>query len=291
MGKASRRNLEVGLAQGIWGFKRHQTDYKQLAPGDLVLLGSGFSGGSPRVPTDEWRAGEVASIEVGVVTHPLYEDHVPAWPDERSGEASYPYRFRFEYRGRVGPVNLGDTGPLGPVLADSLRRSAIAQGRGYVVDGPAGLSTELFDEGGHGEDEARTPTTATHVEAASVEEVVTAFERQLDAAGLRFPPGLALRFLCGLLAKPFVIFTGLSARGRPSLGISARTVARIPRGCSSWPSAPTGAGAEALFGYENLLLPSVRGRSRRMECAARAAFHAPGRRRSRTSPTSFCWTR
>lgn len=259
VGRASQDNLRVGISQGIWGFKKDQPDYGRLQPGDIVILASGFSGGSPRVPSDAWQRGQLESVEIGVVTSRSYHDREPVWPDEHSEEASYPYRFRFEHRGQVRSISLGDDGPLGDSVSESLRLSAIAQGRGYLVADPAGFTLEVPGERPEPARELGLPVVETELPRmppaeSSVADLVDAFERQLDLAGLRFPADLPLRFLCGLMAKPFVIFTGLSGSGKTQLALAlGRWLGNDRTFVSS--VRPDWTGAEALFGYENLLLP------------------------------------
>lgn len=258
VGKASTGNLRVGLTEGIWGFKKHQPIYDQIAPGDVVLLASGFSGGSPRVTRDEWRLHDLSMIDVGVVTSTMYVDEAPVWPDERSGEASYPHRFRFEHRGRVGPTVLGDGGPLGAEVAESFRLSAIAQGRGYVLHDPEGFEVDIPQRAAtDSQPQNHLPESVppeSSGESASVADVVSSFELQLSEAGLRFPSDLPMRFVCGLMAKPFVIFTGLSGSGKTQLAIALGRWLGIERLFVA-AVRPDWTGAEALFGYENLLLP------------------------------------
>lgn len=271
VGKAGMTNLRVGLQQGIWGFKSNQPDYQRIAPGDLLLLGSGFSGGSPRVNLAAWRTGSLGSVELGRVTGPMYHDTAQVWPDESSPDVSYPHRFRFEHLGRIDDVDLGPDGPLGEQVADGLRRSAIAQGRAYVYEEPVGFALDPSDASrptqpsplraaataagaaqGSGDEHGDSAET----EPASVAEVVDAFEHELARAGLHLPADqhLPLRFLCGLMAKPFVIFTGLSGSGKTQLAVALGQWLGPQRRRVS-PVRPDWTGAESLFGYENLLLP------------------------------------
>lgn len=264
VGQAGLANLTVGLGQGIWGFKKNLDDLARIAPGDVVLLASG--GGSPRVQSGVWSAGRLSSIEIGVVTQGLYEDRTPVWPDEHTGENSYPYRFRFEQRKRVVDIALGETGPLGPMVADALRVSGNSQGRAFVLANPPGFTLDVSAAGGPppppppppppvstvAPAPARPPAPAAT--AVSVESLVVEFERQLDDASLRFQGDLAMRFLCGLLTKPFVIFTGLSGSGKTQLAIAlGRWLGEERLHVAA--VRPDWTGAEALFGYENLLLP------------------------------------
>lgn len=251
VGKKSQINLRVGLAAGIWGFKAHQPHYDDIRPDDLILLASEYSGGSPRVQLEDWLTGSVATIELGVITSPTHVDHDPVWPDEHAPDTAYPYRFRFEHRGRIEGVSLTADGPLGKAVSDALRRSAIAQGRAYLLEDPKGFTVQIPATS------APTDTPdpiAQPTDIATVEDVLTTFEQQLDHAGIKLRDDLPLRFICGLMAKPFVILTGLSGSGKTQL---AMALGRWLGGDRVLVSAvrPDWTGAEALFGYENLLLP------------------------------------
>ena len=54
VGGGSETNLRVGLEQGVWGFPASSCRSSSLRVGDLVVFASGYTGGSPRVPPEEW---------------------------------------------------------------------------------------------------------------------------------------------------------------------------------------------------------------------------------------------
>lgn len=255
VGQKGQENLRVGLDRGIWGFKTDQPEYEEIQPGDLLVIASGFTGGSPRVQPQQWVENSITSLHVGRVTSGRYHDTSRVWPDEDGREVSYPNRFDYEYLGDVGLVHLGP-GPLGPEVAEGLRLSAIAQGRGYVLDDPKDfvldpdLLSTLPPEPGTGTVEPPSGPASS----VSVTELLDGFEAQLEACGLRLPEHLAMRFLCGLIAKPFVILAGLSGSGKTQLALALGRWIGVDR---TYVAAvrPDWTGAEALFGYENLLLP------------------------------------
>lgn len=147
VGERAQKNLQIGLNSGIWGFKDPQPEYEEVSAGDWVLLGTGYQGGSVRVPLKEWQEHKLGSLHVARATTGILQDRTPVWPDE-NGTRSYPYRVRFDVVQRVNDVPLSDE-TLSRQVSDSLRRSAIAQGRGYLVP----LGGSLF-----GQDDAMNTT-------------------------------------------------------------------------------------------------------------------------------------
>ena len=97
------------------------------------------------------------------------------------------------------------------------------------------------------------PTVAT--QRTSLPELISSFVGALDESGLRLPDGLPAAFLASVLAKPFVVLTGLSGSGKTQLAKkfgqwlgSARM--RIV------PVRPDWTGPEQLLGYEDALRSS-----------------------------------
>ena len=251
VGQASQANLRVGLDAGVWGFKRDFDELAKVQPGDVFLLASGYSGGSPRVKPAEWQQHELASIEIGEVTSTPFHDDEPVWPDEHDPDVSYPHRFRFERRGRAEGVDLAEHGPLGETVAEGLRRSAVNSGRPYVHESPTGFRLV----GAEAPAEPAPPPVEETVQPANASAVVASFNSSLTTAGLQLDDDLALRFVCALMAKPFVICAGLSGSGKTQLAVAlGRWLGDDSRVLLS-PVRPDWTGAEALFGFENMLLP------------------------------------
>lgn len=255
VGQAGRANLAVGLKEGIWGFKEARTEYQTLAVGDILVIGTGYSGGSPRVNAEEWMTHTLDTVHIGVVTQTAYVDDTQVWPDEDGHSVSYPHRFRFDYRGSKRAVPLTDKGPLGQDVSGGLRLSAVNKGWGYVFDDPAGFTLSVPDTGNDPEDLPAVDPPDDDPQPASLSDLLSAFETELAQAGLKLPDSMPLRFLCGLMAKPFVILAGLSGSGKTQLAIALGNWIGADR---TWVSAvrPDWTGAEALFGYENMLLPA-----------------------------------
>jgi 5-methylcytosine-specific restriction protein B len=252
VGQKSQGNLRVGLGRTTWGFKQDQDAYSKIAPGDVVVLGSGFTGGSPRVTDDQWVRHRLQSVWVATVTTPRFHDSGLLWPDESPGGVSYPYRFSFANARELHNVELGDRGPLGTAVSEALRMSAIAQGRAGVLPDPGGFTLTVEDAA------PAEPPTPPPTEP-DVAEVLASFEGALASAGLGYADDVPLRFLCGVMAKPFVILTGLSGSGKTQIALAlGRWAGEERRHIAA--VRPDWTGAEALFGYENLLLPQVDGR-------------------------------
>jgi MoxR-like ATPase len=128
--ESGRVNLGVGLDRGTWGFKEDRSEYRSLRAGDWVLLGTGFSGGSPRVREEEWTRGSLRRLIVGRLTSGVFESREKLWPDE-GGSVWYPFRFSFEDVGEVNDVEL--SGPeLSPEISEAFRLSGIRSGSGIV---------------------------------------------------------------------------------------------------------------------------------------------------------------
>jgi hypothetical protein len=243
---ASETNLRVGLERGVWGFPTPPPDLSSLRVGDLVAFASGYTGGSPRVPPDEWTNRSVRRIVLGRVTRAAYVDSSPVWPDEGTDGRTYPHRFTFDELDTYDDVPLGPGPQLSNLVAEKLRMSAINRGHGYLapVAGSALLESAL-------EGDADLPVVP-------LPEIANEFSREIRESGLVLPEERAVACLASLLAKPFAIFTGLSGSGKTQLalrlgdwfgaaGSEHRHLVVAVR--------PDWTGPEALFGYEDALQP------------------------------------
>lgn len=258
VGNASEANLRVGLDKGVWGFPASPADLANVRVGDLVVLASGYTGGSPRVPSEEWTNHIVRRIVVGRVTRPAYLDSSPVWPDETTNGRTYPHRFTFDELGTYEDVPLGGGEALSEIAAEKLRMSAINRGHGYLA--PVGGSPLL--ESALNEEEL--------LAAVPLPEIAERFSEEIKKAGLVLPEERAIACLAALIAKPFAIFTGLSGSGKTQLalrlgdwfgtsGSEHRHLVVAVR--------PDWTGPEALFGYEDALQPR--------SPDGRAAWHVP----------------
>ena len=246
VGNASEANLRVGLERGVWGFPASPPDLASVRIGDLVVFASGYTGGSPRVPPEEWTNHTVRRIIVGRVSRPAYVDSSPVWPDEGRNGRTYPHRFTFDEVGAYDDVPLGAGQALSQVAAEKLRMSAINRGHGYLapIDGSPLLESAL-----DGEEE---------LPAVPLPEIAESFRAEINRAGLVLPEERANACLTALMAKPFAIFTGLSGSGKTQLALRLGdwfgAASREPRHLVV-AVRPDWTGPEALFGYEDALQP------------------------------------
>ena len=142
--QSAARNLEFGLKNGVWGFKKPGEGFTGLRSGDWVLLTDPTSGdradtprprGWPRVQPEEWTTQEIARLHLGRVTSPPRADRTPLWPDEvQAGEVIYPHRFEFALTATIENVSLDPTtGQLGANVSEALRLS-VNGGTGQLTD-------------------------------------------------------------------------------------------------------------------------------------------------------------
>jgi hypothetical protein len=248
VGEAANTNFETGGAEGWWGWKESPRDLEALRPGDLVAFGRGFTGGSPRVDPSTWQQQRLREVVVGrVLGTPERTDQL-VMPDEIAGDASYPWKMRFERLGSVANVSLEPDRRLSNEAAEGLRRSAIARGIGVLA--PVTGSPLLEDFMGRG----ASPVTSS---PAAVAALGSAYLEAVETAGLRFRSSDVVAFIAAMLAKPFAILTGQSGSGKTQLakrlgewfGADARGRPRY----RLVPVRPDWTGPEYLFGYPDAL--------------------------------------
>ena len=94
------------------------------------------------------------------------------------------------------------------------------------------------------------------IDLSKFEDFIKAFHKAAEDAGLTYDLALVKRFVCALLAKPFVVLTGLSGSGKTKLAqaftqwIAVSETARIVPVGADW------ANNEKLLGYPNGLDPN-----------------------------------
>ncbi|MFE9863257.1 hypothetical protein ACFYPZ_10930 [Streptomyces sp. NPDC005506] len=167
----SKKNLEIGLDRGLWGWKSAtldratgRPDVQSLEVGDYLVLA--HIGPQARVPAGGWANAILKRVIVTKITQPYFQDTTEVWPDD-----TYPERIGIDLLADETKVT-GQT--LGDQAAEALRLSANKQGSALVYAGTAALAqfvTELptTDEG-EGEQQPQLPNepeALTHAGADS----------------------------------------------------------------------------------------------------------------------------
>src|SRR5205085_1520900 len=120
-------------------------NFEDLEAGDLILLASGYTGGSPRTPLDEWIKHSLARVYVAPIVSEPFESSTPEWPDEPSMAQANRYVNRIKFDSSnlqtLSDISLRDDVVMSRALSDSLRKSGSNAGRGYILD--AGEFREL----------------------------------------------------------------------------------------------------------------------------------------------------
>ena len=147
VGQGASTNFETGGRQGWWGWRSAPTGLESLRPGDLVLFGRGYTGGSPRVDSATWQTGALDSAVVGRLEEPPTRTDETVMPDELAGEASYPWKFRFSLLGEHSSIPLRAGDALSPSAADAIRKSAIDRGHGQLAPVAGSPLLERYLEG------------------------------------------------------------------------------------------------------------------------------------------------
>lgn len=279
VGREALSNLAVGLEQGTWGWKNFARQLEQTPPGSLLLFATGYTGGSPRRELDEWLPHGLGRLILARIRSLPFIDPRPLWPDERQSDVQYPHRVRFEVLDERHDIVFQD-GLLSDELIDAIRRSSIAQSRPIVIEdsspllnafeGPAAADVErsptprpqaaeaLFDleeEDDIAQSLEPPPAPRYSGPYATLDRIAEAFRAEIDRTGVHVPSEPAdgvQSLLAALVAKPFVILTGLSGSGKTQRALRLgewfgpdrfRVVAVRP----DW------TGPDSLFGYEDAL--------------------------------------
>ncbi len=241
VGQAALPNLNHSLTSGItlWGWKESQEWYGEVVPGDLLVLGSGFDGGSPRVQAGEFLEHNLGRLVVARCKSTVFSADDPYWPDETDG-VTYPHRVELEVLSDEGPVAIADLDSrFGGEIAEGIRMSGITQGRGELVHLDRRIDVTPADFG----------------------EVVSRFTADLNDSGLRFGrrhEQVARSFAVSLATKPFLILTGLSGSGKTQVALAfgkwlGQERLKVLAVRPDWTS------PEALLGYENSLSEQIDG--------------------------------
>jgi 5-methylcytosine-specific restriction protein B len=254
VGRDAEQNFATGGRRGWWGWRQPHRELFDVKAGDLILFGFGYSGGSPRVPADTWTQHRVARVVVGRIEQVPFRTDEAIMPDEAAGNASYPYKVRFELIREFADVQLDERGGLSPSVAEAIRLSAVRQGTGIVrpVEGSALLEPLVEQE------RVIEPTVP-------LDEIAEAFVEAVGASGLRLDERLVGTFVVAALTKPFLILTGLSGSGKTQLAKRlgewcGTDAAGRPR-YAVIPVRPDWTGPEYLFGFPDGLQARVNGQT------------------------------
>jgi hypothetical protein len=252
VGQNAQTNLRRGIGTGLWGFTVHRDDYERIRLGDWILLGSGFSAGSPRAKLDVWLQHRLGTAVLGRVTRTAYVDWEPHWDDEKRGEVSYPYRIGFDVVAMLTDLDLSDADLIDPGVVSALQRS-VSRGAGYV----AVARGRLFDQPEDVED-----MVDDFEPLKDLAQICRAFADALDEANLHFGQRhleFVRNFVVSLATRRMVLLAGQTGSGKSRIGI----------GFGQWlgkerylvvPVRPDWTGPEPLLGYEDALLEAKPGR-------------------------------
>jgi hypothetical protein len=208
VGRGASTNFETGGRNGWWGWRSAPTGLESLRPGDLVLFGRGYSGGSPRVDSGTWQTGALDSVVVGRLEEPPARTDETVMPDEVAGEASYPWKFRFSRLGEHSSIPLHPGNALSAAAADAVRKSAIDRGHGQLAPIAGSPLLERYLDGAV---ERATKSEETLVSVAR------SFWTEVERSGMQLDRDRTLAFLAAALSKPFIILTGQSGSGKTQL--------------------------------------------------------------------------
>ncbi len=260
VGNAARQNFAIAREAGIWGADDARK-FDDVRLGDRIVFihtiksdRSPAPDGFPRVAEARDFSGVVEAIVFAEVTSAPFESKERIWPD-----ASYPARFTFREVGALEHVPFS-VGTFPTTLVDAARTSATSTGRPRFC--------ELPDIGPWSSVPSSAPLEVTPSPVVAVVPqddplpISSAFAAALRQAHIRFGDdhdALVRLFLTSLMAKPFVILTGLSGSGKTQIAL------KLGEWCGDgqWKLIavrPDWTGPEYLLGYEDGLRATNAGR-------------------------------
>jgi len=220
VGKDAAKNYQVGMESGIWGFPNLRADYSKVRRGTYIVFGRMHSDGSPRVSKDDWAQGRVSEVTLCRVVREFWQDDTPHWPDENTGEARYPHRIGIEPVRAFKNVS-AQSQVITSEAFEGLRLSALGQGKGVLVE-RAVLSQagdESPSEAGSMDDESEFNDEAAQSfdEVVDLRPLVPEFKKAVESARLVASQKHLLRLVAALMAKRFLLLTGLAGSGKTKL--------------------------------------------------------------------------
>ena len=136
----SRENLDHGLGKGVWGFtdKAKPDQFEEVKAGDVIVFGSGYTGGAPRTEFELWQKNSIRKLLYATISSECFESTQPEWRNE----AAMPENERYKWRIRFDPqsvhslenVALNDSSILSPKLSDYIRKSGCVQGQTIITN-------------------------------------------------------------------------------------------------------------------------------------------------------------
>jgi hypothetical protein len=222
VGQASQNNLKHGLTKGIWGFKKkvandlltHKDDFKE----DIYLLiGTGYTGGSPRVDYNIWSENSLTNLYIAKINSDLFHDDIPEWDDEIKLDITerYSVRFTFDVTSLSEYYSI-PTDILQFDISNSLRLSAIAQSRGYMLND---IDIEKIKDicNKFHQIKHKDKTMATSIINYSPKELIDHIDKFIKSKGFRYKYEEIANFYLSIRTKPFVILAGISGTGKTQL--------------------------------------------------------------------------
>ncbi|MFE3386999.1 hypothetical protein [Streptomyces anulatus] len=197
----SKKNLEIGLNHGLWGWKSAtldratgRPDVQSLEIGDYLVLA--HIGPQARVPAGGWANATLKRVIVTQITQPYFQDKTEVWDDD-----TYPERIGIDLLTDEANVT-GQT--LGDQAAEALRLSANKQGSALVYPGTAALAQFVTELPTAHEDEQQPqlsgePEVVTHAGADSA--LVEVLVRREQSKLRRKMLNGAATFVCALCGR------------------------------------------------------------------------------------------
>jgi len=266
--RPDRLNGDHALGKALWSPQKDQRGadiyrfMREVRPGDIILHltdNSGFTGVSVAasgaedfggVPDSEW-GGSGAHYRI-----PLRDFHLLT--------PSLPRQVFFSSPTKEQLISLLDQGQKNVFYS---REPSLNQGA-YLTPASPELVAVLDEAYQRLAGKAMIEGLASPLAAVSAKmlsNVVDRFAAALAQSHVTFGIDVVRSFVASLATKPFAILTGLSGSGKTQLALQFGHWLGADR-VEIIPVRPDWTGAEALFGYENALVPKIDGK---------AAWHVP----------------
>lgn len=222
----SRGNLEIGLQDGLWGWKKPTLDRSgnrgvvaSLQAGDFLLLG--YGGPNSRVAPGGWQRARIKRVVVGQVIRPLYTSTSVVWPDD-------------VYPERIGLEILGDYPDVSGLSTDGMEALRLSANRqGAAVKDPG--TEALFALAATGPREDGPPMSEADGAEAETDALRSVFVRREQARLRRLKFGGAEEIKCAICRRtlPSRIVHAAHIKRRAAAGYTERMdLANIMGACT-----------------------------------------------------------